>query len=66
MTEEDFQGPRNQGRVIVHGEVEQHPQKGLPSGPVQFQDGAFIAAPENALGLRDVPMEMLYRSDFAV
>ena len=37
----------------MHGEVQQHPQKGLPSGAVQVQDGALLAAAKYALGLSD-------------
>ena len=44
----------------MHGEVQQHPQKGLPSGAVQVQDGALLAAAEYALGLSDG--ELAYES----
>lgn len=49
----------------MHGEVQQHPQKGLPPGPVQVQALALLAAAEYALGLSDVSMEMLNLSSIS-
>lgn len=45
VSEEQLQGSRHQRRVVVHGEVGQHPQEHTSAFVVHFQDAVSFAAP---------------------
>lgn len=46
VSEEQLQGSRHQRRVVVHGEVGQHPQEHTSTFVVHFQDAVSFAAPQ--------------------
>ena len=52
VPEEQLEGAGDEGRVVVHPEVEEDAQEGLAAGAVEVEDGALLAAAKYALGLR--------------
>lgn len=50
VPKEELQGPRHQGRVVVHGQVEQHAQEGPATVIVQVQGGVLLTAGAHRTG----------------
>lgn len=44
VAEEQLQGPRHQGRVVVHGQVQQHSEEGPAAVVVQVQRRVLLTA----------------------